>query len=505
MNSLSNPQRTTHDPPNDGVLHPAAVFIYQYYLRISVISLAVLAPCLWHRRIAAGDLGSHVYNAWLAQLIHQGAAPGLSIAHPWTNVLFDFQLSAVAPLLGWTAAQIIAVAVTVLIFFWGGFALAFAASGRPPWHLVPCLAMVTYGWTLEMGFLNYFLALGLATVGLAILWKGTRWELLIPLALAPLIVLANPLGLVWMLGAAAYVRLYQNLPRRFAVAVPLAAAAALFGLHRYLWTHYTVVRSSEPFYFFNGADQLFLFGNRYRIPAEAWLSFAVICIAADLILRRREKGVWEKYAVALQLYLLLAAVIVLLPDELRLPQLTVGLSLLTPRVTSLSAICLICVLATMHPKKWHLAGFTAIALVFFIFLYQDTRKLNRMEQQIERLVHTLPPNQRVVGTIPKPMDSRVLIDHMLDRACIGWCFSYGNYEPASQAFRIRAQQKNPEVLADGQDAADTQAGEYEVRPEDLPLYQIGFCAPQQTDLCIRPLQPGEQNGGGQTTEDNDSN
>src|ERR1700691_4767127 len=111
MNSISNPQLTTHDAPTDGVLQPAAAFIRNNWIPISGISLAVLAPCLWHRRIAAGDLGSHVYNAWLAQLIHQGAAPGLSIAHPWTNVLFDLQLSALAPLLGWTAAQIIAVAL----------------------------------------------------------------------------------------------------------------------------------------------------------------------------------------------------------------------------------------------------------------------------------------------------------------------------------------------------------------------------------------------------------
>jgi hypothetical protein len=505
MNSLSNPQSTTRHAQTQAVLPQCAVFIHENWFRLTAISLVVLGPCLWHRRIAAGDLGSHVYNAWLARLIHQGAAPGLSIAHPWTNVLFDFQLSALAPLFGWTAAQIIAVGLSVLIFFWGAFALASAASGRPSWYLVPCLAMVAYGWTLEMGFLNYFLALGLSTAGLAILWKGARWELLIPLALAPLIVLANPLGLIWMLGGAAYIRLYEKLPRRFAVAVPSAAAATLLGLHRYFWTRYAVVRSSQPFYFFNGADQLLLFGNRYRLPSEAWLVFAAICLAADIILRRREKGVWGKYAVALQLYLLLAAVIALLPDELRLPQYAVGLSLLSPRFTSLSAICLICILAVMQPRKWHLAGFTAIALVFFSFLYQDTAALNRMEQQAEHLVHTLPPGQRVVGTIPKPMDSRVLIDHMLDRACIGWCFSYGNYEPASQAFRIRVQSENPEVLADGQDAADTQAGEYEVRPEDLPLYEIGFCVPHQEDLCLRPLQAGQQNGGGQTTEDDDTN
>src|ERR1700685_1412469 len=125
MNSIPNPQ-----PQTQGALRPTVVFIHQKYPRICLLSVAVLIPCLWHRRIAAGDLGSHVYNAWLAQLIHQGTAPGLSIAHPWTNVLFDYQLSAVAPLLGWTAAQIIAAGLAVLIFFWGGFALAFAASGR---------------------------------------------------------------------------------------------------------------------------------------------------------------------------------------------------------------------------------------------------------------------------------------------------------------------------------------------------------------------------------------
>ena len=51
-------------------------------------------PCFWLPRIQAGDLSSHVYNAWLAQLIAAGKAPGLSIHTQWTNVLFDLELSA---------------------------------------------------------------------------------------------------------------------------------------------------------------------------------------------------------------------------------------------------------------------------------------------------------------------------------------------------------------------------------------------------------------------------
>ena len=35
------------------------------------ISALLVVPCWWHRRIEAGDLASHVYNAWLAQLIEK--------------------------------------------------------------------------------------------------------------------------------------------------------------------------------------------------------------------------------------------------------------------------------------------------------------------------------------------------------------------------------------------------------------------------------------------------
>ena len=42
--------------------------------RMAAISAALLAPCYWHAQIEAGDLASHVYNAWLGQLIERGQA-----------------------------------------------------------------------------------------------------------------------------------------------------------------------------------------------------------------------------------------------------------------------------------------------------------------------------------------------------------------------------------------------------------------------------------------------
>ena len=47
--------------------------------RVLLISASLLLPCFWHKRIEAGDLPSHTYNAWLSQLIARGQAPGLYV------------------------------------------------------------------------------------------------------------------------------------------------------------------------------------------------------------------------------------------------------------------------------------------------------------------------------------------------------------------------------------------------------------------------------------------
>jgi hypothetical protein len=58
-------------------MRQASRFINEHSLVIAVLSLFVVTPCFWHRRIEAADRPSHVYNAWLASLIAQGQAPGL--------------------------------------------------------------------------------------------------------------------------------------------------------------------------------------------------------------------------------------------------------------------------------------------------------------------------------------------------------------------------------------------------------------------------------------------
>jgi len=487
---------STSSTQTGGILVPAASFVRAHWRRLASISALALIPCFWHREIEASDLGSHLYDAWLVQLIHRGQVHGLWVDHRWNNVLFDYLLSGFGALFGLHAAERISVALAVLIFFWGAFALVCAATRRAPWYLLPCIAMAAYGWTFHLGLFNYYLALGLSFFGLAILWRGRGRERLIALALAPLIVLAHPLGLFWLAGAALYVLLAERLPRLYQIALLLVAAAALYGIHWYLFTYYDVEAHPDPFYFFNGADQFFLYGDRYQIVEYAFLVFLGAALVWDAFRRwrRREGRFWLNYALPVELYLVTFAAVLLLPRGVQIPGHIAAIALLTDRLTSISLVLLVCLLGALRRGKWHLVVSAAIAAVFFGFLYQDTGRINRMESEVAKLVRTLPPGQRVVGTIePLSDDSRVMIQHILDRACIGYCYSYGNYEPASGMFRVRAAPGNPYVLTNFDSAAETENGEYEVQPADLPLYQVYECGEEGQELCIGPLKAGEKN------------
>jgi hypothetical protein len=469
-------------------------FIREYWRRLLATSVLVLVPCFWHREIVASDLGSHLYNAWLVQLIRHGQAPGLWIASQYTNVLFDFLLSGFGSIFGLRIGEKIAVSIAVLIFFWGIFALVSAATRRAPWVLTPCIALFTYGWTFHLGFFNYYLSLGLAFISLAIFWRGKGWEWLVAGAISLVALVAHPLGFAWLLAAVAYIAIAQMASRpRYQAWLFVVGIAVLVALHHYLWAHYNVYAGTGPWYVFTGADQLNLFGPRYQIPEFALVAFALVALSVDVVRRRHEQNLWKYYAVPLQLYVLVELSVYLLPGGIHFPPPTAALALLTERLTSVSAALACCLLGAMQPRKWHFAGFAIIAAVFFSFLYQDTAKVNRIEQQVVQLVSALPPNQRVMATILPPPGSRVLIQHVVDRACIGRCFSYGNYEPSTGLFRVHASPGNPYVLNDYDLAVDMENGEYTVQPEDLPAYQVYQCDLSGTELCIRSLEAGEDN------------
>jgi hypothetical protein len=470
----------------------AATFVRRHWPTLAGISAVVLIPCFWHRHIVASDLGSHLYNAWLAQLIRHGQAPGLYLSGQLTNVLFDWMLSAFGAAFGLFAAEKIVVSICVLIFFWGAFAFISSATSRPPWFLTPLIGLFAYGWTFHIGLYNYYLAIGLSFFALALFWNGTKWERIALAPAAAVIATAHPFGVIWLAGACVYVAAMQWLKLRYQVALLLLAAAAIWLVRIYLMHRSITEMEPDPWYLFTGLDQLILFGKRYRIVKWAVLVFAGVAILVDLIRSRRQREHWKSYLLPFELYLVVELAVFFFPRGVHFPQ-HVAIALITERLTSIAAITGCCLLAAMRPSKWHLAATLSIAALFAVFLYQDTAVVNRIEAQAERLVRTLPPNQRVLASIFQLDDSRIMIQHNIDLACIGYCFDYGNYEPGSGVFRVRAREGNPYVISDYETSTDTEDGTYVVQPEDLPIYQVYQCTEDGLVLCIRPLKAGEEN------------
>ena len=471
----------------------------QFWLRVLLLSGLLAVPCFWHRRIEAGDLASHVYNAWLAQLIEKGQAPGLYLVGRWNNVLFDFTLLQLGKAFGYYIAEKIAVYACVLIFFWGVFSFVAAVTERPPWFLAPCVAMLAYGYSFNMGFMNYYLSLGLACFGLALFWRVRGKEWIYGALLLPFVLLAHPIGFVWLIGTLAYAKLRERLSGWWRFLPAVATASGLLGVYWFMVRHaakYLVDWDRGPFYFYNGTDQLALYGQRYAYLAAVAYLFGLFCVGVDLYAGKREGLTCRRFELPLELYAVAFCATALLPENLRPSPDGGWIGLLGSRLTTISAIFGLCVLGLLRPRKWHVAGFSACAIVFFAFLYQDTGWINRLEANAEQLVSNLSPGTRVIATVWAPPDSRIpFVGHAVERACIGHCFSFANYEAASGEFRVRVRKGSPVLTASTDDAEDMASGEYEVDQTDLPLKQIYQCdASDLTKLCMRDLESGETNG-----------
>ena len=477
---------------------PPAIFVSlrQELLLFIGISGLVLIPCFWHHHIEAGDLGSHVYNAWLAQLIAQGKAPGLYIVTQCNNVLFDLLLLNFAKIFGLGVAEKLAVSLCALVFFWGVFALMKAASSQSPWFLAPCVAMLTYGQVFHLGFLNYYLSVGLGCIGLSLLWAGRRNGWIAAALLAPVILLAHPLGFVFFLGVAGYRLLWRGFPRWNWV-LPVAALAVCYAGRLYV-SHrpdYEVQWRETPLWQLTGADQFHVFGEHYVYFSYAISLLAVVSTVLAVLLASKRAQFWKERRLALELYLVSFGAMALLPENVHTDPTGGWIGEITTRLTLIIAIFGLCWLASLPPEHWHLFAYAAIALIFFTFVYRDTAFLNRMEANAEEVTRPLSFGTRVLATVHVPADYAVPFVHIVDRACIGHCFLFSNYEASTKQFRIRVQQGSPVVTASVDDSDDMQSGLYDVQEEDLPLKQVYQCDGRDlTLICIRDLAADEKNG-----------
>ncbi len=221
------------------------------------------------------------------------------------------------------------------------FVLVGALTGTTPWFLTPVMAMLAYGYCFNMGFLNYYVSIGLACWSLGIFLGGTRTDRLVGFGILPVIYLAHPIGFLFALGMMVYLAVRQMLPGLWKLAVPLVAIAAVAVLHWVLATRVDFDidwTKTGPFYVFNGSDQLVLYGDHYAALARAAVLFGVICVVVDAVMRRKERASWGAFALPMELYVTAFVILMLLPENLRSSPEVAWMGLLVSRLTLVSAI-----------------------------------------------------------------------------------------------------------------------------------------------------------------------
>ena len=478
-------------------IRTALRFLRENFFAVVVISALLVVPCFWHSHIQAGDLGSHVYNAWLAQLIEHHQISGLTVARQWSNILFDLLILHVGNLVGFVVAEKVVVSFAVLAFFWGCFSFLAAASGSPPWKLTAFLFVLSYGYALHMGFMNYYLSIGLAFFALAAAWGGGAGNWLCAVALSAASLLAHPTGFVLFAAIAFYVSLWRLLPRWTRLVLPAMVIISAIAMRLYFAGHEALRATwrSEGFLQLLGQDQLNLFGHRYVLLSGMAVVWGIVCVLAaiyDWILRAKKSS--SVFRLAVELYVLAVIVAFCLPENFRVGLYAGWIGLLVSRLTLVTAVFGLLVLASLRLPQWSTHGNVLCALLFFLFLYQDTGKLDRMEGSARSLVQLLPIGTRVVAVANPPDDWRIqFIYHSIERACVGRCFSFANYEPSSLQFRVRALPGNYVVTASVDQSDDMSSGDYIVRKADLPLTSIYQCNGSDfTQLCAVALKAGQK-------------
>ena len=450
-----------------------------------LVSLVLLAPCYWQPHIEAGDLSSHIYNAWLAQLIEGGKIQGLQIVSQTTNILFDLMLSGLFRTAGAAAAQRITVSLAVLIFIWGAFVFAKAVAGRDPWLMLPSIAVLAYGWVFHMGFFNFYLSLGLCFWALALVWQPTARRVAAAIPILMVAYLAHALPVIWVVGLAGYMAIAGRLTPRARAYLIAASLVAMIALHVVIASRMLSTWSARQLTLTTGLDQAAVFDGKY-FAVLAGLLFIWTMLFLNLIHLSNSRQVAG--SMVFQLAAISAAAVFILPTAIQLPQYHHALVYIAERMSLGVGICFCALLAGARPRRFERVAMVAIAALFFAFLFHDEHALNSFEDRMRDTLAALPAGQRVISAIDDPGLRVNALAHTIDRACIGRCYSYANYEPSTAQFRVRADKENPYVIYSYQDSWLMQMGFYVVKDRDLPLYQVDLDAGGR--MVLKSLKAG---------------
>lgn len=456
-------------------------------LRHALVSLLLLLPCFWTGRVHAGDLSSHSYNAWLTLVVERSPVEGLAVVRVWTNWVFDVLLTETIRFAGVAWAERIGASVCVLALFWGSFAFIAAITGVRPWRSAPIVAALAYGWLFHVGLMNYMLGLGLG-LGAAALWlrlNGARRLAAIPLfalslashafAFVPAAACA-----VWFAVAP---RLRARMRRCILAAMVLLAGAARLGLSI---SGHVVANPGLPDV--SGLGQFVVVSPDVSLAAVLVFVPLLIPVIAAL----EKEGLKQFATTPIGGFTLASmAVVALIPFGVSLPLYAIPITALGQRLSFLVVVGLLSFDALSAPPRAVTACSWLGVIAFFSCLWWHGRQFDTLEAQLRNVLLSAPEGSRVIWNVDSGTTRAGQFAHMIDRACIGHCWSYGNYEPSSQAFPLRAVTRNPVVISDADRQRSLEAGTFSVEAMDLPLHVVEYRAGRETPFTIREATAGE--------------
>jgi hypothetical protein len=336
-----------------------------------------------------------------------------------------------------------------------------------------------------MGLFNFYLSLGLSFWALALAWRPTRARVAGAVALSAAAYTAHALPLAWAICLMVYAWVAQRLAPRRRILLLAGSMLAIVGVRQFLMVSYVTHWSIEQVMAVSGADQVWVFGNRYFVVLMGLLLVWGALFVQVLHRRGARRTI---LGVPFQTCVLSAAGVFLLPGTVLLPGFNHSLAYITERMSLGVAVCVCATIAAARPR-WLEHGVTAaVAMAFFAFLYADERALNRFEDRMQGVVAQMPAGGRVISSLSEQGSRIAVLAHMLDRVCVNRCFSYANYEASTAQFRVRALRPNPYVAHRYAESWAIQTGTFVPREQDLPLYQI--TADAEGRVLIRELKAG---------------
>ena len=449
------------------------------------LALVILVPVFWQSRIQSADLASHIYNAWLALQLERGHVSGLYVASQTTNILFDLILLNLLKVLDPDWTQRIAVSLCVLTFAGGAWAAVRSISGRFPTYFFPLMAILAYGFVFRLGLFNFYLGMGFAFAALALLWQPPNrlWWWTLPLCI--LCYTSHALAFVWLISITAYVHSARRVRPRRRIWLVAAAGSAIIGFALFvLYGLPSQWEAGQPL-MTTGADQAFIYGSRYKALVFGWILLQVSLLVGYVDRSGLARLLWS---VPFQICLLHAVTFAIVPSLIWLPGYAGPFNLFAERMGLAQGVMALALLAKA-PAHWlERAAAAALAVIFFAWSYQDSARLNRLEDTVERALAGIPQGSRIVSGLCDRGRSNYAY-HLVDRACTGRCYSFGNYEPSTTQFRLRAHPKNDVVSASRVETNDMEFGGYEVSKEAGPLFLVQNSL---REVSVRALLVGEK-------------